>query len=147
MPQPDRPVCRLVLAVALGAALGMAGCDSPRQQLDAHALGNAVRSLGSLSAEAQVLADELEHQHVTVSFALAHQQALAQESLKLSEQLAKPAPAKLQAAQQRAAQLNLQLQQTVLQVARAARQPEQLDQLRHGFQEVSAEAQSLEEAL
>jgi len=133
------------LALLLLAAVA-AGCDSPRKELDRHELTVAVKSLGSLSAEAEVLAEELEQQHVTEAFALAHQQALAQESLKLSEQLAKPVPAKLEAPQQQAAQLNLRLRQTLLQVARAAR-PEQLAQLRHGLQEVSAEAKSLEDAL
>jgi uncharacterized protein YcfL len=138
-----KPMRSLVLLLLAAVA---AGCDSPRKELDRHELTMSVKSLASLSAEAEVLAAELGQQHVTDSFALAHQQALAQESLKLSEQLAKPAPARLQAAQQQAAQLNLRLQQTVLQVARAAR-PEQLAQLRHGFQEVSVQAKSLEDAL
>jgi methyl-accepting chemotaxis protein len=142
-----RRVRCLLLAAALGATLGVSGCDSPRQVLDAHTLGTAVRGLGSLSSEAGVLADELGQRHVTLSFALAHQQALAQESLKLSEQITKPAPPRLQALQQQAAQLNLRLQQTVLQVARTAPQAEQLAQLRHSLQELSAQAKSLEDAL
>jgi hypothetical protein len=133
-------------AVLLLAALA-AGCDSPRKELDSHELTVAVKSLGSLSAEAEMLTAELEQRHVTDSFAWTHQQALAQESLKLAGQLTKPLPARLQPAQQEALQLNTQLQAALLQIAKAGSQPEQLAELKHGLQDLAAQVKSLEDGL
>jgi hypothetical protein len=125
-------------------AAAAAGCDSPKSQLDARELTTAAKSLASLSAEAQLLAREWSSGHVTLSFALVHQDALQQESLKLAKQLAKPAPDDLRLAQERALALNTRLQSGVGQIAKAPAQPTQLVRLELDFERVKAEAKALE---
>jgi len=132
------PIALLLFAVAT------AGCDSPKSQLDARELTSAAKSLASLSAEAQLLAHEWSSGDVTLAFALVHQDALEQESLKLAKQLAKPAPDDLRSAQQRALALNARLQSGLIQIAKAPAQPTQQAQLEQEFRLVKAQAKALE---
>jgi hypothetical protein len=127
----------LVAAVATG-------CDSPRSELDAHQLTEAIKSLASLSAEAELLARQWTTGDVTRAFTLVHQDALEQESLKLSKQLGKPVPDALRPAHQRAVALNGRLQAGLVQVAKAAAQPGQLAQLRQEFHSIKTDAKALE---
>ena len=125
-------------------AVAAAGCDSPKSELNARELTSAAKSLASLSAEAQLLAREWGSGSVTLAFALVHQDALQQESLKLAKQLAKPVPDDLRSAQERALALNSRLQTGLGQIAKAPAQPAQLARLEQDFQRVEAEAKSLE---
>jgi hypothetical protein len=125
-------------------AVATASCDSPNSELDARELTSAAKSLASLSAEAQLLTRQWNSGDVTFSFALVHQDALQQESLKLAKQLAKPAPDDLRSAQERALALNARLQSGLVQIAKAPAQPAQLSQLEQDFQRVKTEAKALE---
>ena len=125
-------------------AVAAAGCDSPKSELNARELTSAAKSLASLSAEAQLLAREWGSGSVTLAFALVHQDALEQESLKLAKQLAKPAPDDLRSAQERALALNARLQSGLVQIAKAPAQPAQLSQLEQDFERIKAEAKALE---
>ena len=136
-----KPAARLALLLF---AAGAAGCDSPRDELDSHALNTAARNLGSLSAEAALLARQLRSHSVTTAFALVHEDALEEESLKLAKQLAKPVPDDLRSAHERALALNSRLQTGLGQIAKAPAQPAQLARLEQDFKRVEAEAKSLE---
>jgi len=131
------------LALLLFAAAAM-GCDSPRDQLDADALKAAARGLESLSAEAGLLTRQLGSQSVTTAFALVHEAALEEESLKLAKRLAKAVPPELQSAHQAALALNARLQTGLGQIGRAAQQPAQYAQLEQEFRRVQAAAHALE---
>jgi hypothetical protein len=132
---------RIALLLAAAAA---AGCDSPGRPLDSQALQTSVKSLGSLAAEAQLLAHQQQIDSVTRAFTLVHQDALEQESLKLAKALARPAPDELRDRQQRAATLNLRLRAGLQQVAGPAR-VEQLAQLEKEFQSLHGQAKALEQ--
>jgi hypothetical protein len=125
-------------------AVAAASCDSPNSELDARELTSAAKSLASVSAEAQLLAREWGSGTVTMAFALVHQDALQQESLKLAKQLAKPVPDDLRSAQARALALNSRLQTDLGQIAKAPAQPARLARLEQDFQRVKAEAKALE---
>jgi hypothetical protein len=125
-------------------AVAAASCDSPKSELDARELTSAAKSLASLSAEAQLLAREWGSGSVTMAFALVHQDALQQESLKVAKQLAKPVPDELRSARDRALELNSRLQTGLSQIAKAPARPAQLARLQQDFQRVEAEATALE---
>lgn len=137
----------LVWPVAFLLVAGLAGCDSPRKELDRHELSVTVKSLASLSAEAELLVRQFERRDVTAAFAWAHQQALAQESIKLSQQLAKPARGALQPARDEALQLNGRLQATLLRVAQAEGAPDRLEQLQQDLHALGARAHAVEQSL
>jgi hypothetical protein len=132
------------LAVLLFAATAV-GCDSPRQQLDSHELALAAKSLASLSAEAELLVRQLGSGTVTVNFALVHQDALAQETLKLAKQLAKPVPDDLRSTHQRELAINGRLQSGLGQIATAPAQPARLARLEQRFHALRADARALEQ--
>jgi hypothetical protein len=136
-----KSAARLALLLFAAAA---AGCDSPREPLDRHALSNAAKSLASLSAEAAMLTEQLRSHNVTQAFALVHEDALQQESLKVARQLVKAVPQDLHSAHQRALALNARLQTGLGQIGSAPGQSAQLAQLEQEFRRVKAEAQALE---
>jgi hypothetical protein len=135
-----KPAAPIALLLAVAAA---AGCDSPQSEIDAHALSTAAKSLASLSAEARLFARQFGSGGITLDFVLVHQQALAQESLKVATQLARPAPQNLRSVQQRELALNTRLQTALGQVANTAARPAQLAQLEQEFQRIETEAKAL----
>jgi hypothetical protein len=139
-----RPAFRVALLLCAAAA---AGCDSPRTPLEAHELQQAAKSLGSLCAEAQLLSRELAAHSVTADFAWVHQQALAEESLKLSRQLAKPVPAPLRDAHEGMSALNARFLTDVTRIAQARGAPQQLAGLEQDLRRLAGEAQAMEQRL
>jgi hypothetical protein len=134
---------RLPIVIVI-CAFVFAACEGPDAGLDAHELKQAARSVGNLSAEAGLLAQELAAHSVTSQFASVHQQALGEESLKLSKQLAKPVPAGLCAAHDPLAALNARFQTDVARIASAAARPDDLQRLRESFATIKAQAKALE---
>jgi hypothetical protein len=134
---------RLPLIIVI-CTFAFAACEGPDAGLDAHELKQAARSLGNLSAEAGLLAQQLAAHDVTSQFASVHQQALGEESLKLSKQLAKPVPAGLRAAHDPLAALNARFQTDVARIASAAAQPDDLQRLRESLRDINRQAKALE---
>jgi hypothetical protein len=132
------PIAIVVCAFALGA------CEGPDSGLDAHELTQAAHQVAALSAEAELLAAQVAVHSVTDRFASVHQQALGEESLKLSKQLAKPVPAGLRTAHDSLAALNARLQTDLARIAQASAQPDELRRLRETFLALSAQAKALE---
>jgi hypothetical protein len=126
-------------------AAAAASCDSPRRQLDAHELTLAGKRLASLSAEAELLAQQLGSGKVTVNFALVHQDALEQETLEVAKQLARTVPDELRPAHQRELALNSRLQAGLGQIGTAPAQPAHLARLEQEFRAMKAEAHALEQ--
>lgn len=133
--------------VAILFALAASACDSPRSPIDAHELGLAAKSLASLSTEAELLATELAAGSVTADFAWVHQQALADESLKVAKQLAKPVPPELRAAHEKISALNAQFQAEVTRIAQERSAPAQSAALQRDLQRLSGQAKSMEQQL
>lgn len=138
---------RAFFSALLLAAACVAGCDTPRSQLDAHELQLAAKSLASLSAEAELLSRELAAQDVSAEFAWVHQQALADESLKLSRQLAKPVPPSLRAAHGTITALNARLLADVGRVAQDRGTPARVTELEQDLHRLAGEARSMEQRL
>jgi hypothetical protein len=132
------PIAIVVCAFALGA------CEGPDSGLDAHELKQAAHQVAALSAEAELLAAQVAVHSVTDRFASVHQQALGEESLKLSKQLAKPVPPGLRAGHDALATLNAQFQIDVARIAQASAQPADLARLRDSFRALRAQAKALE---
>jgi hypothetical protein len=135
---------RLPIAIAI-CAFALAACEGPDAGLDAHELNQAAHQFASLSAEAGLLAEQVAVHSVTDRFASVHQQALGEESLNLSKQLAKPVPAGLRVAHDALATLNARFQIDVARIAQASAEPAELQRLRDSFRAMRAQAKALEE--
>jgi hypothetical protein len=134
---------RLPIAIAI-CTFALAACAGPDSELDAHELKQAAHQLASLSAEADLLSGQVAVRSVTDGFASVQQQALGEESLKLSKQLAKPVPMGLRAAHDSLAALNARFQIDVARIAQASAQPDELEDLRHSFRTLRTQAKALE---
>jgi hypothetical protein len=128
---------RLVIAICTFA---LAACDGP----DSHELKRAAHQLAGLSADAELLAAQVAAHSVTDRFASVHQQALGEESLTLSKQLAKPVPMGLRAAHDSLVALNARFQIDVARIAQASAQPDELEDLRRSFRALRTQAKALE---
>lgn len=100
--------------LAMACAAAVAACDSPRERLDADALGAAERHVASLDAEAALFEREAAAGHVSRSFVLVHRKALADESLQVDHELALPAPEALRARRDAAVLANARVRERVL---------------------------------
>lgn len=136
---------RALLAACAMAAL-VAACESPRTQLDPDDIRFVARKLAGLASEASLLAGALQDAKVTENYAWVHQQSLRDESLELTQQLAKPAPDRLRESQARLTRLNTRLQADVTRVAPASGDAQRLRALRSEFDDVSREAGALQAA-
>jgi hypothetical protein len=134
---------RLPIVIAL-CAFALAACESPDAGLDAHELRQAAHAFAGLSAESGLLAGQLAARNVTSQFASVHQQALGDESLKLSKRLAKPVPSGLRATHDSLASLNARFQSDVARIAQASARQDDLQRLRDSFLAMQAQAQALE---
>lgn len=130
-----------LLGCALAATL--AACDAPDTALAPKELQQTAKSLASLSAEAGLLAAHLAHHDVTPQFAAVHQQALGDESLKLSRKLARPVAVDQRTAHDALALLNTRFQTQVARVAQASAQPVELGRLQDEFRALKAQAGAL----
>jgi hypothetical protein len=133
----------------LALACLAAGCSppAPRALLQADDLREQVRVLESISAEAKVLAQQRAAGSVTAAFAWVHQQALAGESARAAEALARPTTESLRPAQGQALQLAAQLQGQVNRVAQAGAQAGPLADLAHAFAALQSQSAALEHRL
>src|SRR5438270_406817 len=134
---------RLPIAIAI-CTFALAACERPDAGLDAHELKQAAHQLASLSAEADLLAAQVAVHSVTDAFASVQQQALGDESLALSKQLAKPVPLGLRAAHDSLAALNARFQIDVARIAQASAQAGGLEDLRLSFRAMRTQAKALE---
>jgi len=134
---------RLPIVIVI-CAIALAACESPDSELDPHELRRAQHGFTALSADAGLLAEQLASHNVSSHFASVHQQALGQESLKLSEQLAKPVPPGLRTAHDALAALNARFQIDVARIAQASANPSDLERLRDSFRAMKAQAAALE---
>src|SRR4051812_36921876 len=99
---------RIALASCLCAAL--AACESPRTGVDDHDLATAAHHLESIAREAQWLAQQVEAHDVNLGMAWVHQQALGEDALDVSRDLAKPVPPRLRERHAQLVALAAQLQ-------------------------------------
>jgi len=125
-------------------AFALAACEGPDTELDPHELKRAQHGFTALSAEAGLLAEQLASHGVPSRFASVHQQALGEESLKLSRQLAKPVPPGLRTAHDKLASLNARFQIEVARIAQASSNTSDLERLRESFRDMKAQAAALE---
>jgi outer membrane murein-binding lipoprotein Lpp len=132
----------LRIAVVVSSLL-VAGCDSPRTELDAHDLAVAAQNLTSLAAEAEMLAQQLQARSLSADMAWVHQQALGEESLKVAQHLSKPVPRDLRAPYEKVASLNARLQTEVTRIASAANAPGELDALQREFHAIADAARPI----
>jgi hypothetical protein len=135
-------------ALPLLLAALLCGCEPPppREQLDRQAFHLQVQQLASAAAEADVLAQQLQAQHLNGSFAWVHQQSLSDQIAKSATQLAQAAPPELQPAQRSALQLADELRLVTVRIASVQHDPAALDGLRGQFSDLQAQAHQLAKA-
>lgn len=127
-------------------AVFTAGCDSPRTQLADHELSEAAQGVERLAAEAELLASQRAAGSVSTNFAWVHQQALAEESIELSQRMARPVPQALRQRHEDIATANSLLQAQVLRIAQAGDDADQLIALQRALHRLSRQARTMEDA-
>jgi hypothetical protein len=139
-------ICACLALLACAASLAACNPPPPTKLLDADDVREQAQALQSISAESDLLARQLAAHAVNRAFAWVQQQALAQDAAKASEQLARPAPPELRAAQEQALQIAARLQDRINRLAQARAQPDTLALLRREFAALKSQAGSLEHA-
>jgi len=129
--------------VCLAAAL--AGCDSPKSNLEPSALDRAARQTTSLSAEASLLTQQIAQGKVNDGFIWVHQRALQDDAQKTWASLHKPVAEELRARQERMLGILARLQTALDGVAPARADPAKLQALHALFDQLRQQARAAQE--
>ena len=129
--------------IGLAMLLVLAGCDSPKDVLQADELHRAARDTASIAREGALLVDQIQRGSVGTDYVWVHQQALQEETQRAAQPLHKPAPETLRAQQQQVEAVNASVSSALERAPLAQAGPDELTRLARAFAQAGEQAAAL----